>query len=143
MIYQLRNELKTATAVVIGALGIVGGTAAISSAEQAGPQPLSCTSPDAVSLAPLAANSITLGAYTGVAYYTVEDTGYQVVATVAPGEAGLPIRFVSTLADGQNVMLSVPQSLGSPALDVEFHRCGDAVLVRGPASLPPAIAVAQ
>jgi hypothetical protein len=96
-----------------------------------------------VNLAPLAASSVMLGAYTGVAYYTAEAAGYQVVATVAAGEAGVPIRFVSTLADGQNVMLSVPQAVGMPALEIEFHRCGDAVLVRGPASLAPAVAIVE
>ena len=131
-------------AAAVGALGIVGvAGVAVSFAEETAPQPLSCTSADAVSLAPVTASTVTLGAYTGVAYYTAGAAGYQVVATVAPGEAGAPIRFVATLADGQDVILSVPQAIGMPALEVEFQRCGDTVVVRGPASLPPAIAVVE
>ena len=91
----------------------------------------------------MAASTVALGAYTGVAYYTAEAAGYQVVATVAPGEGSAPIRFVSTLADGQHAILSVPQAVGSPALEMEFHRCGDSVVVRGPANLLPAIAIVE
>ncbi len=131
-------------AATIGALGIVGlAGVAISSAEAQSHQALSCMSADVVGLAPLAASTVALGTYTGVAYYTVEDTGYQVVATVAAGEAGVPIRFVSTLADGQNAILSVPQAAGSPALEMEFQRCGDAVVVRSPSSPSPAMAIVQ
>jgi hypothetical protein len=137
-----RNSRIVAAAA--GALGIAGlAGVAVSSAGEVMRQPLTCTSADAVRLPPLAASTVTLGAYTGVAYYTAETSGHQVVATVAPGEGGAPIRFVSTLADGQHVLLSVPQAVGLPALEVEFQRCGEAMHVRGPASLPPAVAVAQ
>ena len=131
-----------------GLLLLLAVTAPVQAAET-GPttdaerQSLTCRSADAVSITPVAAKTITLGAYTGVAYYTVEDAGYQVVATVAPGEAGAPIRFVSTLADGQTVILSVPQAIGSPALEMEFQRCGEAVLVRDAASIPPAMAIVE
>ncbi len=135
-------KLPITVAAITGAL-VMAGLATISSAAQTTPQPLTCTSADAVSITPVAAKTITLGAYTGVAYYTVEKAGYQVVATVASGEAGAPIRFVSTLADGQNVVLSVPQAIGSPALEMEFQRCGEAVLVRAPVSIPPAMATVQ
>ena len=139
MSYKLQGNMLA----VIGALTFSGLAAVtMSSAEEAAPQPLSCMSADVVGLAPMAASTVALGAYTGVAYYTVEDTGYQVVATVAAGEAGPPIRFVSTLADGQNATLSVPQAVGSPALEMEFQRCGDAVVVRSPPSLP-AVAIVQ
>jgi hypothetical protein len=140
----MTRNLQNTMLAAAGALAISGFAAVtISSAEQATAQPLSCASADAVSLAPVSASTVALGTYTGVAYYTVEDTGYQVVATVAAGEAGVPIRFVSTLADGQNAILSVPQAVGSPALEMEFQRCGDAVVVRSPTSPSPAIAVVQ
>jgi hypothetical protein len=140
----MTHKLQNTMFAVVGALAILGFSAVtISSAEESTAQPLSCMSADVVGLAPVAASTVTLGAYTGVAYYTVEDTGYQVVATVAAGEAGVPIRFVSTLADGQNAMLSVPQAAGSPALELEFQRCGDAVVVRSPTSPPPAVAIVQ
>ena len=128
-------------AVAVAALGIAG--VAVSSAEETGSQPLTCTSASAVSLAPLAGSTLKLGGYTGVAYYTAETSGHQVVATIAPGGASAPIRFVSTLADGQNAILSVPQALGQPALEVEFQHCGDAVLVRGSSGLAPAIALVE
>ena len=128
----------------VGALAISGfSVVTVSPAQEGKQQPLSCMSADVAGLAPMAASTVALGAYTGVAYYTVEDTGYQVVATVAAGEAGPPIRFVSTLADGQNATLSVPQAVGLPALEMEFQRCGDSVVVRGPANLLPAIAIVE
>jgi hypothetical protein len=139
----MTRKLQNAMLAAVGALAISGFAAVtISPAEESTAQPLSCISADVVGLAPVAASTVALGAYTGVAYYTVEDTGYQVVATVAAGEAGPPIRFVSTLADGQNATLSVPQAVGSPALEMEFQRCGDAVVVRSPPSLP-AVAIVQ
>ena len=139
----MSHKLQSTMFAVIGALALSGFAAVtISSAQEAAPQPLNCTSPDAVSLAPGSASTVTLGAYTGVAYYTVEDAGYRVVATVAAGEAGVPIRFVSTRADGQNAILSVPPAAGSPALEMEFQRCGDAVVVRSPTNLP-AVAIVQ
>ena len=137
----MNYKLPITVAAMAGALGIAG-LATISSAETT-PQSLTCTSADAVSITPVAAKTVTLGTYTGVAYYTVEDAGYQVVATVAPGEAGVPIRFVSTLVDGQRAVLSVPQAVGSPALEMEFQRCGEAVLVRAPASILPAVAIVE
>ena len=139
----MTRKLQSTMLAAVSALAISGFAAVtISPAEESTPQPLSCMSADVVGLAPVAASTVALGTYTGVAYYTVEDTGYQVVATVAAGEAGPPIRFVSTLADGQNAILSVPQAVGSPALEMEFQRCGDAVVVRSPTHLP-AVAIVQ
>ena len=39
------------------------------------------------------AGSIAVGAYRGVVLYTSEHDGYHVVATIADGESGLPVRF--------------------------------------------------
>jgi hypothetical protein len=77
-------------------------------------------------LRPMEGKSIDLGEISGIAYYTVERDGYHVVATLAQGEAGTPIRVVSVLAPGQRVVLSTPQQAGA----IEISRKGDSVLVR-------------
>ena len=80
----------------------------------------------AESLRPMAGKSIDLGEISGIAYYTVERDGFHVVATLAQGEAGTPIRVVSVLGPGQRVVLSTPQQ----AAAIEISRKGDSVLVR-------------
>jgi hypothetical protein len=77
-------------------------------------------------LPPIEGRSIDLGDVSGVAYYTVEPDGFRVVTTLAQGEAGTPIRFVSVLAPGQRVVLSTPHQAGA----VEISRNGDNLLVR-------------
>jgi len=77
-------------------------------------------------LRPIEAQSVHLGDVSGVAYYTVEPDGFRVVTTLALGEAGTPIRFVSVLAPGQRVVLSTPHQAGA----VEISRNGDDLLVR-------------
>jgi hypothetical protein len=73
--------------------------------------------------------SIHLDRFTGAAYYTVEQAGYRVVATLAEGEDGLPVRFVSTLAEGQALTISIPGSLGEPARLLAFKRLGNRLVV--------------
>jgi hypothetical protein len=77
-------------------------------------------------LRPIEGKSIDLGEMSGVAYYTVERDGFHVVATLAQGEAGTPIRFVSVLAPSQRVVLSTPQQADA----IEISRKGDSVFVR-------------
>jgi hypothetical protein len=77
-------------------------------------------------LRPMEGKSIDLGGISGIAYYTVERDGFHVVATLAQGEAGTPIRVVSVLAPGQRVALSTPQQAGA----IEISRNGDAVFIR-------------
>ena len=77
-------------------------------------------------LRPMEGKSIDLGGTSGIAYYTVERDGFHVVATLAQGEAGTPIRVVSVLGPGQRVVLSTPQQ----AAAIEISRKGDSVLVR-------------
>jgi len=77
-------------------------------------------------LRPMEGKSIDLGEISGIAYYTVERDGFHVVATLAQGQAGTPIRVVSVLAPGQRVVLSTPQQAGA----IEISRKGDSVLVR-------------
>ena len=77
-------------------------------------------------LRPIDAMSIDFGEVSGVAYYTVERDGFHVVATLAQGIAGTPIRVVCVLAPGQRVAFSTPHQLGA----FEISRTGDSVLVR-------------
>jgi hypothetical protein len=77
-------------------------------------------------LRPMEGKSIDLGGISGIAYYTVERDGFRVVATLAQGEAGTPIRVVSVLAPGQRVVLSTPQQADA----IEISRKGDSILVR-------------
>jgi hypothetical protein len=86
----------------------------------------SLTAARAEGLRPMAGKSIDLGGISGIAYYTVERDGFHVVATLARGEAGTPIRVVSVLAPGQRVVLSTPQQADA----IEISRKGDSVLVR-------------
>ena len=86
-------------------------------------------------LMPMQAKTLALGAVTGVAYYTIADEGYQVVATLAAGESGTPMRFVATLSAGQKILVSVPQAADQDPMNVEIARLGDAVFVTGPAAL--------
>ena len=77
-------------------------------------------------LRPIDAMSINLGEVSGVAYYTVEQDGFHVVATLAQGKEGTPIRVVSVLAPGQSVAFSAAHQPGA----LEISRNGDSVLVR-------------
>jgi hypothetical protein len=77
-------------------------------------------------LRPIEGRSIDLGGVSGVVYYTAEPDGFRVVTTLAQGEAGTPIRFVSVLAPGQRVVLSTPHQPGA----LEISRNGDMLLVR-------------
>jgi hypothetical protein len=83
----------------------------------------------AAELAPGSGHSIRLAAFEGVVYYTVEQDGYRVVATLAPGADTLPIRMTSTLLPGQSAIVSVPQSDGRPPLDFQILRDGDTLVV--------------
>ena len=76
-------------------------------------------------LRPMEGKSIHLGEISGIAYYTVERDGLRVVATVAQGEVGTPIRVVSVLAPGQRVILSTPHQASA----IEIRRKGNSVRV--------------
>jgi hypothetical protein len=77
-------------------------------------------------LRPIDAMSIDFGEVSGVAHYTVEHDGFHVVATLAQGMAGTPIRVVSVLVPGQRAAFSTPHHLGA----LEISRNGSTVLVR-------------
>ncbi len=69
---------------------------------------LTASSAAAGGLAELHGGSVQLGTYQGVIYYTSGLEWYRVVATLASGAGGPPIRFVATLAEGQAFEISVP-----------------------------------
>jgi hypothetical protein len=79
-------------------------------------------------LRPIQAKSLQLGDVNGVAYYTVEDHGYRLVATLA-GQGGTPVRFEGTLLPEQKVVVSIPGVAGAKSQTVEFLRRGDRLLV--------------
>ena len=83
-------------------------------------------------------HTIHLGAVNGSAYYTVEDGGLRLVATVAGGETAAPVRFISTLADGQAMTISVPASGGVEELT--FRRIGDRLVVEDDQDLRASLA---
>jgi hypothetical protein len=91
------------------------------------------TSPFAAELRPSRQSSVDLGNFRGSAYYTVENGGYRVVATLAAVNTGAEqpqvIRLVTTLNPDQTVHLSVPGTLGSDGREatVAFSRRGDRV----------------
>ena len=93
-------------------------------------------------LAPRSGRSIRLARFDGIVYYTIEQDGYRVVATLASGAEDLPIRFISTLGPGQRIVISVPQSADQPSVDVEILRDCDALLVSNPVSAVAADLVA-
>jgi hypothetical protein len=80
-------------------------------------------------LKPFQSREIDLGAVSGVAYYTVERDGFHVVATLAEGITGTPVRVQAILVPGQSVVLSTPRSVGAAPVAVKFSRHGDEVLV--------------
>src|SRR6266850_340618 len=79
---------------------------------------------------PLEAKSIDLGGVSGVAYYIVERDGYRVVAILAQGETGTPVRFETLLAPGQSVVLSTPRDEGPVGKAIEISRRDDQVVVQ-------------
>jgi hypothetical protein len=80
-------------------------------------------------LRPIEGRRIALGEVSGVVYYTAERDGFRVVATLAQGESGTPVRFEAVLVAGQSVVLSVPREAGVPPDAVEIRRDGDQIQV--------------
>ncbi|MCE7029824.1 hypothetical protein [Jiella avicenniae] len=98
------------------------------------------TSATAGELKPAAGHAIHLGNVQGAAYYTVEDDGLRLVATVAGGETGDSVRFVSTLSDGQTMVVEVPGTGGQNAEALTFRRVGEHVVVEASPDLRAAMA---
>ena len=93
---------------------------------------LAATPGQAEELLAVQAGSVDLGGFRGIVYYTSEHDGYRVVATVAEGEAGLPIRFEVTLTEAQKVTITVPGKLGEMSQVLELSRRGEKLVVGKP-----------
>jgi hypothetical protein len=75
--------------------------------------------------------SFSLGPLTGVAYYVRTEAGYKVIATLAAGETGTPMRVAATLLAGQTLEISVPNGVGEAATALQIARVGDSLTVTG------------
>jgi hypothetical protein len=75
-----------------------------------------------------------LGAVNVTVYYHPVKAGYQVVTTASTDQADSVIRFVSTLAPGQDAVISVPRGVGQPALELHLRRVGDRMEFQRPTS---------
>lgn len=75
-------------------------------------------------LGPVRAHKIDLGAVNGVAYYTVENGGFHLVATLGQQD-GQPVRLETVLAPGQSVVLTSPGEPGAAPARVEISRQAD------------------
>ena len=84
---------------------------------------------------PLAGKTIDLGGVKGAAYYTVEGEDFRVVTTLQAGETGSPLRFVSTLSDGETLTVQVPSRNGGTTEDLMITRTGDVLDVSPKADL--------
>jgi hypothetical protein len=84
----------------------------------------------------LQGGSIDLGGFQGVVYYTEADNSFRVVATIAEGEAGLPVRFEATLDEGQSFTISVPGRVDEPSQAVEISRANGKLFVAGAEPAP-------
>ncbi|HUC18646.1 MAG TPA: hypothetical protein VMA37_13270 [Acetobacteraceae bacterium] len=80
-------------------------------------------------LKPIEAQSFTLGRTTGIVYYTVEPTGFRVVATLQSGGTETVVRFIATLTPEQSITLSSPRDVDAPAIEVRLVRHGDQLFV--------------
>ncbi|MFO1039847.1 MAG: hypothetical protein U1E45_23645 [Geminicoccaceae bacterium] len=79
---------------------------------------------------PIQGRPIELGTMSGVAYYTVEDSGYRVVAVLSQGEDNSPVRVEAVLADGQSVTLSTPNEVNTAPTTIQISRQDDKVFVQ-------------
>lgn len=90
---------------------------------------LSPLAAQAADMKPTQAHSIELDCVHGVAYYTVDADRFHVVALLAAGEGGTPVRIATDLAPGQRITVAVPGPLGMGDATVEIVRQGDIVTV--------------
>lgn len=104
------NKFKYALAAIGAAAGLV-------------------TSVQASEIAAYRGQSIDLGSVAGVAYYTVEQGGYRVVATLADFDNKAAVRFEAVLAPGQSVVLSSPAARDGNPARIEISRIGERVKV--------------
>src|SRR5262245_25630280 len=80
----------------------------------------------------LQAESIDLGGFRGVVYFTPENEGYRVVTTIAQGETGLPVRFETLLTETQKLTITGPGKMGEKTHVLEMSRAGGKLVVASP-----------
>jgi hypothetical protein len=76
-------------------------------------------------VSPLDGFQATLGSLAISIYYEPIHTEFHVVIAAGAEEPDSVIRFVSNLAPGQRVVVSVPRAVGQPARELQLHRVGD------------------
>lgn len=86
------------------------------------------TTAQAAELVAYRGQAIDLGVVNGIAYYTVEKSGYRVVATLADADSK-SVRFEAILVPGQSMVLSSPMARGDAPIRIEISRQGDRVEV--------------
>ncbi|GLK72859.1 hypothetical protein KHC23_19300 [Ancylobacter dichloromethanicus] len=85
----------------------------------------------AAGLKPATAQTINIGYVNGVAFYTAQEDGYHVVATLSVA-GGAPIRVAATLQPEQAVSFSVPGAADTAPSVVQIARRGDSLTVTNP-----------
>ena len=80
-------------------------------------------------ISPLDGFQATLGSVAVSIYSQPIHTEYQVVITAGTKEPNSAIRFVSNLAPGQGVVVSVPRGVRQPARELRLHRVGDKLVL--------------
>jgi hypothetical protein len=83
-------------------------------------------------LVSLQAESVDIGSFHGIIYYTSEHDGFRVVATIADGDEGLPVRFEAILTETQKLSISVPGKLNEQSRVLEISRAGDKLVIARP-----------
>jgi len=85
-------------------------------------------------ISPDAGLDATLDAVAISIYYHPTLIGYQVVITAGTADPHSFVRFVATLAPGQDAVVSVPRGEGQPARELRVRRVGDRVELQRPVS---------
>lgn len=83
---------------------------------------------------PGAGLTATLGEVNVSVYYQPAAAGYETVVTAGTDTPGSVVRFVSTLAPGQEAVVSVPRGTSQPALELRLLRVGDRLELQRPVS---------
>jgi hypothetical protein len=97
---------------------------------------LAASAAGAGELAEMHGESLDLGTFRGVVYYTSNGGMYQVVATLAADANGTPVRFVATLGEGQEIEISVPGALGEAGRFLKMTRTAGKLLVSDGGNAP-------
>ncbi|OSJ08911.1 hypothetical protein BST63_27660 [Bradyrhizobium canariense] len=85
-------------------------------------------------ISPLDGYQAMLGTVAVSIYYQPIHTEYQVVMTVSSDKPDSVIRFVSNLAPGQQVVVSVPRGVGRAARELQLRRVGDKLELERPSN---------